>query len=1110
MQQQKPLLEETIKLQQIASNPANSVFVSASAGSGKTKILTNRVLRLLLTEIDPSKILCLTFTKVAAAEMQNRIYNEVASWVSMTKENLQIKLFEIEGIQPSEHKIKQARIIFAKLLEGDKGLKISTIHSFCQSLMRQFPIEAQLSPNFEVIDDKTGTQLLLQARNELLKNAVSDSILADKIQSITAKLNENSFSEIISELINKRERLISLKEKYLDDEIISAKIYQILGCKINDKEEDLLEEFFLNLNKNDFFELAQILEKSLSKSDLENSRAIINYLNDSSVNNFNFYKEIFINKSDGSSSKRLITKKIAEKNPKLEEILLKEQNRIINFVNRLSSLRIAESSSELISIAYKMLDIYSKLKQQKGYVDYNDLITKTANLLTNSNNSSWIKYKLDGNFEHILIDESQDTNHYQWNIIKAVTEDFFSGQTAVDNNRTIFVVGDEKQSIYSFQGSDPSIFSDIYFYYQEKLSSINSELKDIKLDNSFRSLPAILETVDLVFSGSEYEKAISKLKKVNHLAIRNSHFGKVEVWPIISAESKNKAENKDDFSWKLNFEPSKEYKSKELLAKNIVKTIKNWISEKRILPSKKRPIQYGDITILLKNRTNNLGNLLVKFFREEQIPVSGNDRIEITKHIIVQDLLALAKFILLKEDDLNLACLLKSPLINISEEQLMELCLIKNNKNITLFESLKSSNLAEKYLYLSDVLTKNNLSTYQLFSYILESKNGREKILKRFGKESEEIINQFLNICLQHDQSKFPSLGSLVNDLENLDLKIKIDVDNGEFDEVKISTIHSAKGLEAPIIFLADSAHSLQNIYSDSNKIIWHGDFPLWNSGENNDFIKSIKKEERELDNEEYWRLLYVAMTRAADELYITGFDGKISPNCWYNVIYESIKNKTIIKNSEFGEILTIYKKEEESNNYNQNYSEKIKETINIPEFIKQIPPKETKQETIYPSKILNYKNFQFKFDNQINLGKIIHKILEIAVNNKSKSDDERKILIEKYLKDKFALNQAQQNSMMNQVLNILENENFKEIIKKDCQTEVPITGEIDGKIISGKIDLLVTEEHKITIIDYKTNINQENPENLANKYKIQLDLYKQILQKIYPKKEIQGLLMWI
>lgn len=1110
MQQQKLLLEKTIKLQQIASNPAHSVFVSASAGSGKTKVLTNRVLRLLLAGADPSKILCLTFTKVAAAEMQNRIYSEVASWVSMDLENLRIRLFEIEGENPSDNKIKQARIIFAKLLEGERELKIGTIHSFCQSLISQFPIEAKLSPNFEVIDEKTGNQLLLQARNELLKNAISDDILSEKIRSITAKLNENSFAEIILELTQKRERLTLLKEKYLDEEIISAKIYQILGCSIDDNEDDLLKEFYLNLNKNEFLELARILENSSAKTDLENSQAIKNYLNDSSINNFNSYLEIFINKSDGEASKRLITKKISEKNPQLEEILLKEQSRIINFVNRLSSLRMAKSSSDLLFVAYKMLDIYSKLKQQNGYVDYNDLIAKTAILLTNSNNASWIKYKLDGNFEHILIDESQDTNHYQWNIIKAITEDFFSGQTAINSNRTIFVVGDEKQSIYSFQGSDPSIFSDIYFYYQEKLSAINSELKDIKLDNSFRSLPAILETVDLVFSGSQYEQAISKLKKVNHQAIRNSNFGKVEVWPLISVAGKNKTENKDDFSWKLNFEASREYKAKELLAKNIAKTIKNWILEKRILTSQNRPVKYGDIKILLKTRTNNLGNLLVKFFAEEQIPVSGSDRLELTKHIIVQDLIALAKFILLKEDDLNLACLLKSPLINISEEQLIELCLIKNKKNVTLFEALKSSNFTEEYLYLSDILNKNNLSVYQLFSYILENKNGRQKILKRFGKEAEEIINQFLTICLKHEQSKFPCLINLVHDLENLDLKIKIDVNNGEFDEVRITTIHSAKGLEAPIIFLADSAHSPQTIHGESNKIIWHDDFPLWNLGENNDFSKTIKREIRELENEEYWRLLYVAMTRAADELYVTGYGDKISPNCWYNVICESIKNKAEIKNSEFGEILVIEKKDE-NNISNQISSEKIKEIIlDIPEFMNQVPPKEIKQETVYPSKTANYKNFQLKFDNKINLGKIIHKILEIAVNNKIKNDGDGKTLIEKYLKDKFHLDQTQQNKVINQVFNILENENFKEILKRDCQTEVPIIGEIDGKIISGKIDLLVIEENKITVIDYKTNISQKNQEDLVGKYKIQLDLYKQILQKIYPNKEIECCLIWI
>jgi ATP-dependent helicase/nuclease subunit A len=340
-----------------------------------------------------------------------------------------------------------------------------------------------------------------------------------------------------------------------------------------------------------------------------------------------------------------------------------------------------------------------------------------------------------------------------------------------------------------------------------------------------------------------------------------------------------------------------------------------------------------------------------------------------------------------------------------------------------------------------------------------------------------------------------------------LELDAKID-QNHLFNEVRITTIHSAKGLEAPIVFLADSSQSIQNIYGKPERIIWHENFPLWSAGENNNFIKQIRKDQREIAFKEYLRLLYVAMTRAADELYITGFGEKISDDCWYNIVRQQIASQAKIKNSDLGEILVIENEQEHGGNNLEEIPEETKSIDKIPDFLNCPALLEVPNEVVYPSKIQNYKNYQFQFDSSVNLGKIIHKILEVAVNIKAKNND-RKIILEKYLKNKFLLNQGQQDKVLTEVFNVLENEDFAQILKADFKTEVPIIGEIDGKIISGKIDLLINEKDQLTIIDYKSNLGNADRRELMMKYKIQLDLYKTILEKIYPRKKIRCGVMW-
>ncbi|MES2676695.1 MAG: double-strand break repair helicase AddA [Pseudomonadota bacterium] len=1123
------MLIKTTNLQNSASNPANSVFVSASAGSGKTKVLTDRVLRLLLSGVAPAKILCLTFTKVAAAQMQKRIFAELENWVLWSEEKLQEHLAKFTSKKPSQFEIQTARQLFATLLDDNSGLQISTIHSFCQSIIKKFPVEAKTSPSFTVIDPQKENELLFAARKKLLEQALLDENLAKKIQLISSRLNENSFLEITAEIIRKRQNLAELKEKYFDIAGVIDQIYSELNVDLKADEETVFIDFTCDKNwsKDNLLLLCH-------NTEIKSKKAIEQFINQPHLDNLEEYLKVFLT-SENEPRKQLTTKPIQKQIAQAEEIMRFEQERILQFLEKSNSTKIAVATSSLLIVVDKIIEIYNQLKNQNGYLDYSDLIIKTSLLLENSAQREWVKYKLDGIYEHILVDESQDTNHWQWNIVKAISEEFFAGGDLLNQSRTIFIVGDEKQSIYSFQGADPNIFANIFYYYQDRLAMIDQQFLNVELNSSFRSMPAILQVVDLVFAKAELANSISTLAtKIQHHAIKNQHFGKVELMPIISRFASTPGysaiKEEEKYQWDLDFSIDEEYKAQEILAQIIARKIKKFFDDGKFLASKNRFAEFGDVMILLKERKSNLANLLVKHLSAQQIPVSSADRIDFSKNIIVQDLLALAQFILLPEDDLNLACLLKSPLFGVSEEELLAACELKNSglslskesehKTISLFSALKHQ-IPIIHQKLSDLIEQNlerQFSVLQFFSYCLIEKGSKKAILARFGKAGEEIINQFFKTIIDYQSNNIAtSLQNFVQFLMAADLEIKIDSSGQNQNQVYITTVHSAKGLEAPIVFLADSFHSAQKQFgNDRRRIFWDqkSGLPFWSSGKNSDnqIIKNIKTIDRQITKKEYWRQLYVAMTRAEEELYICGFGKEIGEeNCWYN----AIKNAMIDQAKEVENFLG-----EEYQDYLVGKTLLIGGDalpINIPSkkstptiipsnydynFINQFPDVENSEEFLYPSRT--------DLTNQINsskadLGKIIHRILEILPNLKINDLEERRKFLSEYLQDKN-LPAAEIDKIIHQINEVLT-KHHDLFNHPNSQAEVPIIATINGKTVSAKIDLLIIEKNEVLIIDFKTGTKNSDSDP---HHQSQLQLYEQALQKLYPDKKIKSQIIWV
>lgn len=1135
-------IEEVEKQQKKASDPEYSIWTSASAGSGKTTVLVKRLLRMLLKNIEPSKILCITFTNTGAVEMKNRINSKLSEWTIMNDAELKEEIIKLDGKDNLETKLKIARTLFAKIIDNSNDFKILTIHSFCQQIIKKFPLEAEIIPNFQILDEITSAELLIQSEKELLKTQNED--IKKSIQYIFTLINEDQFIKLLKQAINQKNNLLYIENKFYTVQGVIDEIKKIFNIKEYLKIEDIEENFYKNT---DFSKINQYVINYINSNgknfDKQFIEKIQKYKNDKKY--FNEYISCFLTNTN-ELRKKLLSKDIKEKFPELNDFILLEAERSFKISEYINNLHNFQFTSSFLNIIYYIFKVYTFLKKQKGYLDYNDLIFETSKLLNDkryknlngeNNFLNWINYKLDEGVDHILIDEAQDTSPIQWDIVRSITEEFFSGYGQKENlNRTIFVVGDEKQSIFSFQGAEPDIFNITLHDYERKIEECKKKFDNIYLNTSFRSLKAILNTVDNVFADPFRRKSITKLvDSIQHKFVRKEGYGKVEIWPLIENktiiedidESKDKKQAKNQTNeWEINYLGKIELSNKQQLAETIANEVSDWFKNEKMICDRKtkcsRKLEYSDIMILVKNRDKEFINCLIRQFNKKNIPTMGNDKFNLLDSIISQDIISLLNFIIFNEDDLSLANIVKSPFLNLKEEDLYILCEYKNENNCSLWQAIKNNNkYCKEKTFLEDVIKKSNTSSiYELLLYIFEIKNIKRSIKRRFPYIADEIIKEFLNLANNYEKShNNTTILNFISFLETTDLEIKRDIEQST-NEIKILTIHSSKGLESPIIILPDTNHPTNTI----NKI----DEILQYKEKGNDYylpilhekktelLEKIKNNMKEKTEEEYLRLLYVAMTRAENELYICDYKKRngLQENSWYGILLDTIekdKNKKIKTNKYIdGDIFYIGDDNEYCNIANEcsnNDKNEIKNNIQddkineiISTFSKQkkekneikiINPSLYYQENIIKKPTINNKN--------IENGKLVHKLLEILPNiNKTEWNS----IIDIYLK-----NSENSTEIKKITLNVLNNEKFSFLFAKNSKAEVSIFGKVEKDIISGQIDRISIIDDTVNIVDYK-NTN-DLPNKIPEKYRIQLNLYKKLLEKIYKDKKINCYILW-
>lgn len=1095
--------------QRRAANPFKSVWVEASAGTGKTKVLSDRVLRLLLSGVGPSRILCLTYTKAAAVEMSSRIAGRLSRWAVADEETLHKELSALLGELPDNQKEyakleAMARQLFAVLLDTPGGMKIQTIHSFCQEILKRFPLEARISPYFEVMDDRTATEALADVQQRLLRKIEEEpeSKIAEALAYLTRQVSEFKFPEMMGTIAANRSKISKLLVAYPDKTELEQELARRLEVNPADSESMILHDFMERINREDLQEVREAWFKGTA-TDVKNAEVLAqlaekNYLEA----DFDAYQKLFLTK-DGAAKAKAGTKGALAACPRLEEIFYREAERLIELGNKLTALRVYASTKAVLTLAGELIGGYNRYKKVHSRMDYEDLIVLTRDLLENKSVADWVLYKLDGGIDHVLIDEAQDTSPNQWAIVKAVTEEFFNGETAGDKMRTVFAVGDRKQSIYSFQGADPREFEKMRRYFADKASNFD----EVKLEVSFRSTASVLDSVNTVFR-DDYAKqgVVLDGEDITHIPFRLGDGGKVEIWPLIEPQE---GDNPD--MWRPPVERVSGESTSSRLAKMIAAKIKEQVSRGDILVSQNRPVCYRDYMILVQRR-NSFVEEMVRECKNVGVNVAGVDKIRLLEQIAVQDLVALGQFLLLPTDDLTLATVLKSPLFGLDDDDLFTLCYNRGGASVW---TRLTDNPAyrEIYLRLRDLLDiADYVRPFELYAQVLIKQGGRKKFVERMGTEVEDGLDEFVNLALDYEQEHIPSLQGFIQWIAADEVEIKRELEQSDIDAVRIMTVHGSKGLQAPIVILPDTVRMV-NVRKEGG-LLWDEIFyyPL-SSGDYDKNCARIKEEAAVQANEEYKRLLYVALTRAEDRLCVCGYRNKtaVKEESWYEICKRSLES---IGGNDNGNICY-----EIPQQLDVKIGDKLQKTeVLQPDFpwITQPAAEENPLAKPYtPSKpeedeaeIALVSPIGENGANRYQRGRVIHKLLQFLPD--VESADKAMIIAEFLAKNAPDFTESQVQRIQKEVLTLLADKRLEQLFGPHSKAEVPIIGEVDGRIISAQVDRLVVLANEVMIVDFKTN--RPAAKSLAEVpavYLKQMQAYRDLLARIYPDKIVKSFILW-
>src|SRR5215469_9822816 len=1069
------------ELQRAVADPAVSAWVAANAGSGKTHVLAQRVINLLLEGVAPEKILCITFTKAAAANMAKRVFDTLAQWTTLDDAALDEAISSRSQIEADSRRRALARRLFARALETPGGLKVQTIHAFCTQLLHQFPFEANVAALFDVIVETEQTQVLKRLTLDLLLEAARtpQSPIGRALELAITAASDQSFRDAIRSAIAARETIARWVFDSGGVEAAIAAMSRQLGLESGATRDSIEDEFFIGsfIPPEEWLAVAGALEQG-GKSDRDQARRFRQLASLERTDRVDAYLEIFCTASDRAARRSVVTQAIRDGD--LVERLRAEQARVCALLERLRAVICRDRSGALLIIVHEILRRYQNEKDRRGLLDYDDLIDKTLALLGNVD-AAWVHYKLDFGVDHLLIDEAQDTSSKQWQIVRLLVAEFTAGAGARSATRTVFAVGDEKQSIYSFQNAAPKEFAEMRRYFERSHQAGRRSFVFREFKHSFRSGANILAAVDAVFSSKTIAASVSSDAGgfPPHIALPKAPAGLVEIWEPVEPEKSAEIDG-----WDAPFDQVSETSPRVRLARRIARTVRRLVEAREPVGIEGRALRYGDVLVLVRQR-GELFEAIIRALKNENVEVAGADRLMLTEHIAVMDLMVLADALLLPADDLALATILRSPLFGFSDNDLFALAWDRGPLPLRTALSRRASEtkFAEAVARLDRLAELAKRETpFDFYAQVLGADGARRRFLARLGPEANDALDEFLNLALEYERRETPSLQGFLAWLRQARAEVKRDMEIAR-DEVRVMTVHGAKGLEAPLVILADTMtppagpRQPRLLTLSGNAVVWAG-----KKADDSSAMATARLAALAEARDEYRRLLYVAMTRAADRLIICGADGerKRPDGCWYDLVRATL-DPQLVEETDGGEKVLRFRRAaaEPAAVAPAGVPAKTPEP-ELPSWLRQAAPvRAPRPAPLAPSSAFDEEIGQkvpgTAGDRQkaLQRGQIVHRLVQSLPDIAPAA---RKSALQHYLGNAARdLSPDERAEIARHALAILEDNKFADVFAPGSRPEVPIIGRIsrsDGEplIVAGQVDRLIATDKAVLVVDYKTD----------------------------------------
>lgn len=1149
-------VEDARARQRLGADPANSAFVMANAGSGKTRVLIERVARMLTQRIDPQQILCITFTKAAAAEMSERLFERLGDWALADDDALRLSLKEVEGAQSPPRDgaaLSDVRRLFARALETPGGLKIQTIHSFCEGMLKRFPLEAGVAPGFAVMEDAQSRRLLTDAVDMLARAGEHDPTIAQDIALLSKSASEKDLRALLMRGAAGGLQYCAMVKRHDGP----AGVLRALGASLEvdpaATSASIVEGFLHGLDSARLGEAREALLTGGKNAIKLNAAPIGDYLDaDETQARWSALQKLFL-KSDGAPRKKYGDKSIEKAHPWAAPFLLDLEERFIAAHKTLKAITVYEESAAYFRLTSAVREHYERAKAARAALDFDDLIMRARQLLE-TQSAAWVRYKLDFGIDHILVDETQDTSPDQWHVISALVDDYLSGEGARNINRTFFAVGDVKQSIYSFQGANADVFEEQEARLGKSLGAyhgrVGGDYENIDMQMSFRTTAPVLEFVDQLFSDEQAGVGLGKDGAPPHLVNRTGDAGLVELWPLTP-----KLETEKTNAWDAPVDAPAPDHPVERLCARVAATIGDWISNGDTLLSRGRPVRADDVLILVQSR-GVLFDGVLRALAVEGVPVAGADRLKLLEDPAVDDLLSYMKFCVQPLDDLSLAETLKCPLFDFDDDADLFPLAHERGDSESLWASLtrRASQCAhwraarERIAQAKAVALSGG--AFAFLTHVLETglasgqSSGRRSFNARLSQASRDGVDEMVRHALAFERDHPRSMRAFIDWFEDCATEVKREMERAD-NAVRVMTVHGAKGLEANIVFLIDAyRYPMTKNIGAPMELVGEGD----NAPRTGRLRAMVGARKRDTDEtaaararilekhfEEYRRLFYVAATRARDRLYIAGVESgnERDPRAratleksWHALSMDAFDalgpqietdadpfwpgSEAPSRRLACAQTAKVEQREERPE----------RPKTEPPHWMHEIAPREASPLRLSPSRLAEEEEadthagpaagaaYSPASRDRYFRGRILHRLLELLPDVDA---PERQSAADRLLARLApSVSEAERNRWRDEVLTVLTMTDFAPVFGPGSRAEVDIAGDIDGKIISGQIDRLRVEDGRVVIIDYKTN--RPPPKDVADTpsaYLAQLAAYRALLQRIYPDHQIECALLW-